>query len=223
MAADVLDRRTGDTGASIVEEAEILGRLRRGDEAAFRGLVDRHHGAMVRVAMSYVPSRAVAEEVVQETWLGVLRGLDRFEGRSTLKTWMFRILVNRAKSRGVSESRCVALSCLAGDDGPGVDPERFLAGDDPVTSGAWAVEPRPSGDLTAGGVLSAELAARIHEAIAVLPARQRQVIILRDVEGWSSTEVCDALGLSEANQRVLLHRARTAVRGALEGYVGQGA
>ncbi len=222
IPAHVLDRRTGDTRAPIVEEAQLLSRLRRGDEAAFRGLVERHHGAMVRVAMGYVPSRAVAEEVVQETWLGVLRGLDRFEGRSSLKTWIFRILINRAKSRGVSESRCVALSCLAGDGGPGVDPERFMSGDDP-TAGAWAAEPRPFGDLTSDGVLSAELAARIRDAIDALPPRQRQVVVLRDVEGWSSAEVCDTLGLTEANQRVLLHRSRCAVRARLEAYLARGA
>ena len=223
MTAAVLDRAPDAADGPFGEELDLLTRLRRGDEGAFRGLVERHHSAMVRVAMAYVPSRAVAEEVVQETWLGVLRGLDRFEGRSTLKTWMFRILINRAKSRGVSESRCVVFSSVAGADGPGVDPERFVAGDDPAVAGTWAVEPHAFGDLTADGALSAELTVLIHQAIDALAPRQRQVITLRDVEGWSSTEVCDALGLTEANQRVLLHRARTTVRNALEAYLHPGA
>jgi RNA polymerase sigma-70 factor (ECF subfamily) len=200
-------------------EAVLLNRLRGGDETAFQALVERHHAAMVRVAMAYVPSRAIAEDVAQETWLAVVQGLDRFEGRSTLKTWIFRILVNRAKSRGVAERRCVAFSALAVDDnGPAVDPERFLPADDP-DAGHWAVVPRPFGDLAPDQVLSAELATHITGAIDALPPRQRQVITLRDVAGWTSSEVRDALGLTETNQRVLLHRARSAVRAALECYL----
>ena len=200
-------------------EADLLNRLRRGDETAFQALVERHHRAMVRVAMSYVPSRAIAEDVAQETWLAVLQGIDRFEGRSTLKTWIFRILVNRAKSRGVAERRCVTFSALAVDDnGAAVNPELFLSADDP-DAGRWAVEPRPFHDVAPERVLSAELAAHIAGAIDALPPRQRQVITLRDVAGWTSFEVRDALGLTETNQRVLLHRARSAVRAALECYL----
>ncbi|MEW6471457.1 MAG: sigma-70 family RNA polymerase sigma factor [Actinomycetota bacterium] len=199
-------------------EAALLNRLRCGDETAFQALVKRHHSAMVRVAMAYVPSRAIAEEVTQETWLAVIEGLDRFEGRSTLKTWIFRILVNRAKSRGMAERRCVTFSALADDDGPAVDPDRFLPADDP-DAGRWAVEPRPFPDAAPDGVLSAELATHIASAIDALPPRQRQVIVLRDVAGCTSPEACAALGLSETNQRVLLHRARSAVRAALERYV----
>jgi RNA polymerase sigma-70 factor (ECF subfamily) len=201
-------------------DARILEQLRRGDEAAFRSLVERHHSAMVRLAMEYVRSRAVAEDVVQETWLGVLRGLHRFERRASLKTWIFRILVNRAKSRGISERRCVTMSSLAVDDGEdaALDPDRFGPGNG--DAGRWAVEPLPFGDLTADGVLTAELRSHIEAAIAALPPRQRQVIRLRDVEGWSSEEVCAVLGLTEGNQRVLLHRARCSVRSALEHYVG---
>jgi RNA polymerase sigma-70 factor (ECF subfamily) len=209
-----------ETDGGEGEDAALVARLRRGDEAAFRSLVERHHSAMVRVAMAHVPSRAVAEEVVQETWLGVVRGLDRFEGRSSLKTWIFRIVVNRAKTRGVSERRCVAFSDLPahGDEEAGVDPERFV-GEGHPGAGHWVSQPRPFGDLTANGVLSAELRSRIGAAIDALAPRQRQVITLRDVEGWSSAEVCAALGLTEANQRVLLHRARSSVRASLERYL----
>jgi RNA polymerase sigma-70 factor (ECF subfamily) len=201
-------------------DARLLEQLRRGDEAAFRSLVECYHSAMVRVAMAHVRSRAVAEDVVQETWLGVLRGLHRFEGRASLKTWIFRILVNRAKSRGISERRCVTLSTLVADDAEDatVDPDRFV-GPGNGDAGRWAVEPLPFGDLTADGVLTAELRSHIEAAIAALTPRQRQVMTLRDVEGWSSEEVCAVLGLTEANQRVLLHRARCSVRSRLEDYV----
>ncbi len=216
---------TEDEGSPLPlnpSETDLLNRLRDGDETAFQALVERHHPAMVRVAMSYVPSRAIAEDVAQETWLAVLKGIDRFEGRSTLKTWIFRILVNRAKSRGVAERRYVTFSALADDDSdPSVDPERFLPGDDP-DAGRWAIAPRRFGDVAPDGVLSAELASHIAGAIDSLPPRQRQVIVLRDVAGWTSVELREALGLSETNQRVLLHRARSAVRAALERYLDGG-
>jgi RNA polymerase sigma-70 factor, ECF subfamily len=213
-----------EPGEAGSEDAALVERLRRGDEAAFRSLVERHHSVMLRVARAHVRSRAVAEEVVQETWLGVLRGLERFEGRSSLKTWIFRILVNRAKSRGVSERRDVAFSALCGDGGDeaSVDPDRFV-GEGRPGAGHWATAPRPFGDLTPDGVLSAELRARIEAAIETLAARQRQIITLRDVEGWSSAEVCAALGLTEANQRVLLHRARSSVRASIERYLDEAA
>jgi RNA polymerase sigma-70 factor (ECF subfamily) len=217
--AALVGSEPGEAGG---EDAALVERLRRGDEAAFRSLVERHHSVMLRVARVHVPSQAVAEEVVQETWLGVLRGLDRFEGRSSLKTWIFRILVNRAKSRGVSERRDVAFSVLCGDEGASVDPERFV-GDGRPGAGHWATVPHPFGDLTPDGVLSAELRSRIEAAIDALAPRQRQIITLRDVEGWSSAEVCAALGLTEANQRVLLHRARSSVRASIERYLDEAA
>jgi RNA polymerase sigma-70 factor (ECF subfamily) len=184
------------------DETEMIQRLRRGDEDAFRELVRRYQPSMIRLARAHVPSRAVAEEVAQETWMAVLRGLDRFEGRSSLKTWIFRILIKRAMSRGISERRCVAFTALAGS----------RAGE-PAGSGA------PAGDSPSDSVLSGELRQRIQEASDELAPRQRQVIVLRDVQGWSSPEVCRVLGLSQANQRVLLHRARRSVRNALEGYL----
>ncbi|MGH9035674.1 MAG: RNA polymerase sigma factor [Acidimicrobiia bacterium] len=201
----------------------LLDALRRGDEAAFRDLVVRHHAAMVRVAAAYVPSRAVAEEVVQETWLAVLEGLDRFEGRSSLKTWMFRILINRAKTRGVREHRNIPVSAFDSDDGdgPSVDPERFLHGDH-RWAGHWAAPPEPWSDLPADQVTGKETLAVVEETIRGLPIAQRRVITLRDVDGWTSEEVCDLLDLTEGNQRVLLHRARSRVRGALERHLAAG-
>ena len=197
-------------------DAALLDGLRRGDEAAFMTLVERYNAAMVRLASTFVPSRAVAEEVVQETWLGVLQGIDGFEGRSTLKTWIFRILVNRARTRGAREARSVPFASLGPDDGePAVDPERFLA------NGAWSTPPRSWEGEPEERLLSAEARAVIDGAIEKLPPTQRQVITLRDVEGYGSAEVRDLLELSEGNQRVLLHRARSKVRQALEDYLGE--
>ncbi len=210
------------------ETERLLDALRAGDEAAFRDLVVRHQAAMVRVASAYVPSRAVAEEVVQETWLAVLEGLDRFEGRSSLKTWMFRILINRAKSRGVREHRSIPVSAFEhgddeDDDGPAVDPERFF-GADHRWGGHWAKAPERWSDLPADQLTGKETMAVVEDTIRNLPVQQRRVIALRDVEGWTSEEVCELLDLSEGNQRVLLHRARSRVRGALERHLmGTGA
>ncbi len=198
----------------------MLTRLRGGDEAAFRELVERHHRVMTRVALEFVPSRAVADEVVQETWLAVIRGIDRFEQRSSLKTWIFAILVKRARSRGVREQRTMPFSALAPDDidaGPVVDAERFLGGDH-CFAGAWSVPPSRFFALPEERVLAAETRQAIARAINDLPPAQRQVIKLRDVEGWEAEETCALLGLSAANQRVLLHRARARVRSALESY-----
>lgn len=183
--------------------------LRAGDEAAFLALVNRHHAGMVRVASAYVGSRAVAEEVAQEAWVGVLKGLRLFEGRSSLRSWIFQILVNCAKSRGVREVRSVPLSSLAteGEEGPSVPADRFMQ--DGIWAGHWAQPPAQWADERLG---SAELAAIVREGIATLPPSQRQVMTLRDVDGWESAEVCELLRLSEANQRVLLHRARAKVR-----------
>jgi RNA polymerase sigma-70 factor, ECF subfamily len=194
-------------------DAALLERLRAGDEAAFMELVERHHAALVRLAQSFVSSRSVAEEVAQETWLGVLRGIDRFEGRSSLKTWIFRILVNRAKTRGAREARSIPFSSLEQADEPSVDPDRFL------DAGAWSSPPRPWEGEPVERLLAGEARGVIDAAIAQLPPVQRQVITLRDVEGLPAEEVCDVLDLTDGNQRVLLHRARGSVRQALEDYL----
>lgn len=204
------------------DDAELVAALRSRDEAAFTALVERHHPGLVRLARSFVSTQAAAEEVAQETWLAVLRGIDSFEERSSLKTWLFRILVNRAKARGVREARTVPFSSLAGEPGedrPSVDPDRFLDQAHPRWPGHWAAPPLRFGDLPEERLLSRETRAVIADAIAELPASQRRVIELRDVEGMSSEECCALLELSEGNQRVLLHRARSRVRGALERYL----
>ena len=194
------------------DEDVLVASLRSGDEQAFMDLVDRYGPSMLRLARTFVSSRAVAEEVVQETWLGVLRGLDRFEGRSSLKTWIFRILANVARTRGERESRSLPFSSLdpAGSDEWAVDPSRFDAG------GAWSSPPASWEDVPEDRLLSRETLAAIDQAIAALPQTQRTVISLRDVNGWTSDEVCNVLDISETNQRVLLHRARAKVRRALE-------
>jgi RNA polymerase sigma-70 factor, ECF subfamily len=202
-------------------ELRELDALRAGDEAAFMALVQRHQTAMVRVAQIYVSRRDVAEEVVQEAWVGVLRGLDRFEGRSSLKTWLFRIVTNLAKTRAVREGRTVPFSALRTPESvpeAAVEPERFRPPDDPRWPGHWAAKPSewPEARLLAGETL-----ARIEQAIEALPDGQRAVMTLRDVEGWTAEEVCNALELSETNQRVLLHRARSKVRNALERYLDE--
>jgi RNA polymerase sigma-70 factor (ECF subfamily) len=199
-----------------VDEREQLAALRAGDERAFAALVDLHGAAMLRVARLYVRDRAAAEEAVQEAWLGVFRGIERFEGRSSLRTWLLRIVANVARTKGVREARSVPFSAL-GDDGPSVPEERFR-GPEERWAGHWASPPdewgRPEQEL-----LTAETRSRLAAAIGGLPDAQRQVISLRDVEGWSADEVCNVLGLSETNQRVLLHRARTKVRAALDEYL----
>jgi RNA polymerase sigma-70 factor, ECF subfamily len=197
-------------------ERELVAALRRGDEAVFMRLVEEYGPALLRVARMYVPSAAVAEEVVQETWIGVLNGIDRFEGRSSLKTWIFRILVNIAKTRGERERRSVPFSSAAGAaaDEPSVDPERFLPPGD-ERARAWALGPTPWPGPEES-LLAGETRELILEAIDRLPPAQRVVITLRDVDGWSSEEVRNALELSETNQRVLLHRARSKVRRAIE-------
>ena len=177
---------------------------------------------MIRVAMAYVPSRAAAEEAVQETWIAVMRGIDEFEGRSSLKTWIFRILTNVAIRTGSRERRSTPFSALAAaeDTGePSVDPDRFLPADHELWPGHWAIMPTrwPTPDE---GLLAGETRDVIAAAIADLPVAQRTVIGLRDVEGWSSEEVSEALEISAGNQRVLLHRARSRVRNAIESYYG---
>jgi RNA polymerase sigma-70 factor (ECF subfamily) len=195
--------------------------LRRGDERAFGEVVRAHHAALVRLARTSVASDAVAEEVAQETWLAVIEGIDRFEGRSSLKTWIFSILVNKARSRGVRDQRVVPMSSLGGrpDDAPAVDPDRFVR-QGQRWGGHWSQPPAPWTQGPADRVIAAETMGVTVRAIAQLPPRQRAVITLRDVDGWSSEETCALLELSEGNQRVLLHRARSQVRSALEEHLG---
>jgi RNA polymerase sigma-70 factor (ECF subfamily) len=200
-------------------DAQLVEALRAGDEETFRVLVREWHASLLRVAQIFVPSRAVAEEVVQETWLRVLGALDRFEGRSSLKTWVFRILANTAKTRARREGRVIPFSSLqdpARVPEASVDADRFLPDDHEHHPGAWSSPPR---DLPEERLLASETRARIAQAIDALPASQRAVIMLRDVQGWSSDEVCNALDITEVNQRVLLHRARAKVRNALEDYL----
>jgi RNA polymerase sigma-70 factor (ECF subfamily) len=193
------------------EEARLVEGLRAGDEGAFKALMHEYGGAMLRVAQMYVASRAVAEEVVQDAWIGVFRGIGRFEGRSSLKTWLFRIVANTAKTRGVREARSIPFASLGDDSEESVDPDRFL-GSGERFPGHWAVPPE-------GRVLASEAMGVIERAIDVLPPAQRAVITLRDIQGLSSEEVRNALDLTETNQRVLLHRARSKVRSALEEYM----
>jgi len=201
------------------DDSQVVAALRAGDEDTFRSLVRAWNGPLLRVAQIFVPSRAVAEEVVQETWLRALGALDRFEGRSSLKTWVFRILVNTAKTRGQREGRVLPFSALndpARIPEPAVDPGRFRPEDDPRFPGGWS---SPPSELPEDRLVASETREVIARAIAALPATQKAVISLRDVEGWSSEEVCNALDLTEVNQRVLLHRARARVRRALEQYL----
>jgi RNA polymerase sigma-70 factor, ECF subfamily len=199
-------------------EAALIERLRAGDEAAFDALVARHYATMIAVAQTYVKGRAVAEEVVQEAWLGVINGLDRFEGRSSLKTWILSILVNQAKTRGAREARSIPFASLAPEgDEPAVDPERFRSPGESYP-GHWRAFPGDWGRSAATAVQDRETLRVVMGAIAELPEAQQAVIRMRDVEGYSSAEVCDALDVSEGNQRVLLHRARSRVRAALEGH-----
>jgi RNA polymerase sigma-70 factor (ECF subfamily) len=206
---------------SDANDAELVQALRDGDEDAFRSLVDEHSASLLRVAISYVGSRAVAEEVLQETWLGVLKGLDGFEGRSSLRTWIFRILSNTAKTRAVRESRATPFSSVVGTEadaqGAAVDPDRFLPLDHDSEPGHWALAPR-RWDTPEQGLLSREVRDVILAAIETLPASQRVVVTLRDIEGCPAHEVCEAIDVSEGNQRVLLHRGRSKVRAALERY-----
>jgi RNA polymerase sigma-70 factor, ECF subfamily len=189
--------------------------LRRGDEAAFLRLVTTQHSALVRLALVYAPSREVAEECVQETWIAVLRGLDGFEGRSSLRTWICRILVNIARRRSAAEHRELPFSSFS-DEGPSVDPERFFRSG--PNAGHWASSPRAwSGPEQEA--LSRELQRVVADAIAALPPNQRVVITLRDVEGWEAVEVSALLEIELGNQRVLLHRARSRVRAALDRYL----
>jgi RNA polymerase sigma-70 factor (ECF subfamily) len=218
------------TSAGISEaEALLLEQLRNGDEAVFVSLIQRYHSPMLRLAMMYLPDRSLAEEVVQETWLAVLQGLKKFKGRSSLKTWIFRILLNIVKTRAQREGRSVPFSSLSmfasgSSDEPEVDPDWFLPPGSPMVPGRglWVSLPHNWSDIPEARLLSQETRAYIHEAINTLAPQQRSVIILRDLAGWAAQEVCDFLSISEGNQRVLLHRARSHVRRALEDYLDGG-
>lgn len=202
----------------LTNDDVLVAALRARDDDAFAWLLDRYDRSLHRVAMSFVSSPAVADEVVQETWLGVVRGIADFEGRSSLKTWIFRILMNVGRTRGEREGRTVPFSSVVDDDERAFAPERFR------TSGPyprhWATPPEPWDEQPADRLLAAETLALVRAAIDRLPPNQRTVICLRDIDGWTSIEVCALLDVSEANQRVLLHRARARVRQTLEDYFG---
>ena len=208
--------------ADDAAEQAMLARLKARDEGAFNELVRAWSPIMMRVARGFVSTDASAQEVVQEAWLGVIRGLGTFEGRSSLRTWVFRILMNIAKTRGVKEHRITPLSSLAGDDDVGrtVDPSRFRPDDDPRYPGNWTPAGRPQrwGDDPESGVLRGEIRTLLSVTVEALPDRQREVVVLRDVHGFDSDEVCSLLGVTPENQRVLLHRGRAKVRAALEQY-----
>jgi RNA polymerase sigma-70 factor (ECF subfamily) len=204
-----------------LNERELCAALRRGDEEAFRKLVREYHAPLRRLALGYVRSPAVADEVVQETWLGVIHGIGNFEGRSSLRTWIFRILTNTAKTRAEREARTVPLSAFAADDDdPSVDPSRFFDQQHERWPGHWASPPARWDELPEEHLAGREALDALKRAIDALPPVQKQVIVLRDIEGWPANEVCDLLGLSVGNQRVCLHRARSRVRQALEDELG---
>src|SRR5262245_58027894 len=209
--------------AVSLEESALLDALRRGDEDAFARLVVEHHASLRRVARLYVANAAIADEVVQDTWLGVIQGVWAFEGRSSLKTWIFRILVNRARTRAVRESRSAPFTGIlsmetGAEPEPSVSPEHTLIGNDLPAPGHWARPPLDPGSSPERSLLTKELRERLRTVIDALPSNLRIVLWLRDVEGWSSEEVCNALAIQETNQRVLLHRARSRARAALEPY-----
>jgi RNA polymerase sigma-70 factor, ECF subfamily len=202
-----------------IDEAAVIAALRDGDESAFAQLVDHHTPSMLRVARGYVPSHEIAEEVVQETWIALLKGIAHFEGRSSLRTWLFAVMINIAKSRGVRERRD-SDAAIAAFTGGTVDPSRFRTGEDPWP-GHWkeSEQPSPFPDTPEGSVLGDELVTIAQRELDKLPDRQRTVVTLRDMLGFDSSEVCELLDISVANQRVLLHRGRAAVRQVLEDYL----
>ncbi len=211
-------------GKASSDDLHLVAMLRAGDESTFVSLLERYNSTMLRLAMIYIPERAVAEEIVQEAWVGVLQGIKRFEGRSSLKTWIFRILTNCARTRAQREGRSIPFSSLpdpevSGDE-PAVDPDRFL----PANSnkpGSWASLPSNWEDIPENRLLSQETYACIEMAIGKLSPNQRTVITLHDIEGWNAEEIRNVLSISETNLRVLLHRARSRVRRALELYLGE--
>lgn len=201
------------------DETALISALRAGDQNAFADLVDRHTPAMLRVARGYVPSQEHAEDVVQETWIALVRGIDKFEGRSPLRTWLFSVLINIAKTKGLKERKHVDAQIKAFTDGT-VDPERFRAEDDELP-GHWKAgeEPAPFPDTPEGSLQGNELTAVAQHGLQGLPERQRAVVTLRDMLGLDSDEVCELLNISTANQRVLLHRGRAVIRQVLEDYL----
>ena len=202
------------------DEAALIAAIVRRDEDAFVQLVTRYQGPLLRLAGVYARSHAVAEEIVQDTWVAVLEGIPRFERRSSFKTWLFRILINRARTRATREGRMIPFSAHEDPSGmtmePSVAPDRFLGADHPEWPYHWSVPPQAWAGSAEARLLGKETLAIIAGAIAALPASQREVISLRDVQGWTSEEVCNVLGIAETNQRVLLHRARSRVRAELE-------
>jgi RNA polymerase sigma-70 factor (ECF subfamily) len=209
-------------GQTLVRDsdAELIDRLRNGDEATFAWLIDTYSAALLRLAVTFVQDAAVAEEVVQETWLAVITGIGRFEGRSSVKTWLFKILTNQAKTRALRERRTIPFSAFVLDEGdePAVEAARFLPASHPQWPHHWAAAPQPWSMGPEGTALDREAMALVQRALEDLPRAQRVVVALRDVHGWPSPDVCAALDLSEANQRVLLHRGRNRLRAALESY-----
>lgn len=214
-----------ETYQAAYEDKRIVKALQAGDEKVFMELVENLGPSMLRVALLFVRTRAVAEEVVQEAWLGVLSGIGRFEGRSSLKTWVFRILTNIAKTRGEREGRSVPFSSLASDDlesgESSVEPDRFLPDGD-RWAGHWASSPRRFDAQPESRLLARETLGIVQRVVEALPEAQRVVLTMRDIAGFASEEVCEALGISEVNQRVLLHRGRSKVRSALESYFDEG-
>jgi RNA polymerase sigma-70 factor, ECF subfamily len=202
-----------------IDEAALIAALRDGDDTTFGRLIDQHAPSMLRVARGYVPSHEIAEEVVQETWIALLKGIDKFEGRSSLRTWLFAVMINIAKARGVRERRD-ADAAIAAYTGGTVDPARFRGTDDPYP-GHWLPDevPSPFPDTPEGSVLGGELVDVARRELDKLPERQRIVVTLRDILGFDSSEVCELLDITMANQRVLLHRGRAAVRQVLEDYL----
>jgi RNA polymerase sigma-70 factor (ECF subfamily) len=201
-----------------LDDGALVERLKARDEAAFGALLERYHSRLVRLARHFVPDEASAEAVAQETWMGLLDGLAKFEGRSSLKTYLFRILVNRARTRGVRERRSVPFSALgpADEEGePALGPERFAA------DGHWAQPPSAGGRSPEEALLGAETLSLLTQALATLPEQQRAVVTMRDVEGLGSDEVCNILEISETNQRVLLHRGRSKLRALLEEHLSR--
>jgi RNA polymerase sigma-70 factor (ECF subfamily) len=216
----------GSSGSvSAHPDEELLAALRAGDEGAFVRLVDAYGAGMRRFALSFVRTPALADEVVQEAWLALLHGLDRFEGRSSLKTWLYRVVANIAQTQAVREARTIPLSAFDGElEGrDAAAPAGRFEGAEAAHPGRWLALPRAWNELHEHKLEAAETRAVIASAIELLPLRQRQVVSLRDIEGYAASEVCNILDISETNQRVLLHRARSSLRAALDAYFAEGA
>jgi RNA polymerase sigma-70 factor (ECF subfamily) len=214
-----VEQAIAPTPARPAADAELVAALRAGDERTFRDLFERNYPMMKRVARGYVDSDAVAEEIVQETWMAIVCGINRFEGRCALGTWIFSILTNQAKTHTARERRAVPFSSVATAEGdqPAVDPDRFQRNDD-AWPGHWATPPRPW-QKPERRLISLEVREQLRDALAELPERQRLIVGLRDIDGASAEEVCELLDISQENQRVLLHRGRSRLRDALDEYL----